>query len=834
MPLRLITGTVAAAALAAALWVGFNSYKDAPPLGAFLDPAHGIWAVARTAELPRTRTARLATLGAEVDVRYDARGVPHIFATTALDAYRALGWVHARDRLFQMEVTQRAVAGTLAELVGPRALPLDRQARRQGLAQAAEAKWHALAADTPSRRAVLAYMEGVNGYVRAMSDAELPLEYRLLKRRPREFDGRDTYYLLGRMSLTLAWDDGEVERGAIEALIGREATDALFPVDAPIQEPIEPVPGRMAAREAPVRLPAPRAADERRVAEARAWRDARLQLAGTRAEAPASTRGEAVVGSNNWAVAPSRSASGYAILSGDPHLQLTLPSIWYEAHLVVPGELDVYGVTLPLAPIVPIGFNRDVAWTATNTGADAMDFYRETVDDSAAPTRYRVDGVWREVTRRVEEFADPSGRVVAVDTLYATHRGPMQRTAIGWVSMRWTALEISDEGEALERASRAATTREWYAAMESFRAPAQNFLVADRHGSIGIRSTGRYPIRPGDGRGDRVFDGSTGASDWTGDWPVARYPQSIDPAQGYLASANQQPLDPAVRPGYLGWNWPAPWRAVRINELLRDERAMTPERMGALHTEPRSALTPRVLAHLRAALAAAGRDGTLEPADTAAMAMLDAWDQRFDVESQGAVLFDAVVAAITRHAWDELVLPGENRRVATPNSMLLVRLMDDPTSIWWDDRRTPEVREDRDAILRSALRDAWRDVRTRDGNDPTRWRWGNVRRMNVHHLLRLPGFGREGLPVQSGPGTLSPSESGGTHGASWRFVVELGPEPRAWGTYPGGQSGNPVSTRYDDRLAEWQRGALSPLHLPRRADDLDEAVTASVLTLRPE
>jgi penicillin amidase len=828
MRTRALTGTVAALALGGALYVGFLPIRSVPALGPLLDPARGLWAATRTAELPREQALALAGLDADVEVRFDDRAVPHIFASTEADAYRALGWIHARDRLFQMELTQRAVAGTLTELVGARALPLDREARRQGLAVSAEAKWAAIDSAAPTRKFIAAYMEGVNAWVRALRPAELPVEYRLLGAWPREFRPQDTYYLLARMSLTLAWQDSELQRGAIEALVGPAATEALFPVDAPIQEPIEPVVGRRAARFGAVRIPAPISPTPDAVAEARRWTATRALFA----SAEDLTRGEAMVGSNNWAVAPRRTEAGHALLSGDPHLQLTLPSIWYEAHLVVSGTLDVYGVTLPLSPLVPIGFNRDVAWTATNTGADVLDFYRETVDDTLSPAKYRVDGAWRDLVRRVEQYRDAAGAVIATDTMFATHRGPVLRSALGYVSMRWTALETSNEGEAFRNASVARDAAEWYAAMDSYRAPAQNFLVADRAGHIGIRSTGRFPIRPGEGRGDKVFDGSTSASDWTGDWPLQRYPQATDPAQGYLASANQQPIDPAVRPGYLGWDWPTPWRAMRINAILRADSAMTPRKMRLAHTDPHSELTEVLLSRVRDAVDAERRRGALEEPDSAAMAFLESWDARFDTESRGAVLFDQLYAAVTRRTWDELAMPGETRRVATPGSAMLAMLMQDEDSPWWDDRSTAERTERRDEILLASLRDAWTGARTRFGNDPAGWRWADVRRINIHHLLRLPGFGRESLSVQSGPGTLSPSEANGTHGASWRFVVELGPEVRAWGTYPGGQSGNPVSVRYADRVLGWQRGELSPLRLPREAGQLADSVVSSRLTLR--
>ncbi|MBP7549500.1 MAG: penicillin acylase family protein [Gemmatimonadaceae bacterium] len=823
---RRVTGAVSVLALAGALWVGFRPIGAVPPIGSLLDPAHGVWAAARFAELPGEQSLVLDGLTGPVEVRFDDRGVPHIFATSVPDVARALGWVHARDRLFQMELTARKVTGTLSELAGRPTLSIDRQSRERGLAVAAEARWNALPVDSPTRKVIEAYVEGINQWVRDADVAEWPVEYKLLGARPRIFQSRDVYYLLAEMGQVLAWQSEELERSAVEALVGVAATDALFPVNAPIQEPIEPVPGRTKPRWAVVRFPAPALPDARAVASA-----SRLGATIARLSPETFTRGEAVVGSNNWAVAPERTAAKHALLSGDPHLQLSLPSVWYEAHLVVPGELDAYGVTFPLAPNIPIGFNRDVAWTATNTGADVMDFYRETVDDSASPTRYRVDGEWRAVTRRVEEFRGRNGERLATDTVYGTHRGPMLRTAEGWLSMRWTVLEPSDEASAFLGAMRARSAEEWYRAMESYKAPAQNFLVADRSGAIGIRSTGRYPIRPGDGRGDRIFDGSTSASDWVGDWPLAQYPQALRPAQGYLASANQQPLDPAVRPGYLGWDWPTPWRAMRINEILRGDSAMTPEKMRLAHTDPRSVMTEPVRSVARAAVTAAGAVASAEERE--AMAFLEAWDARFDTESKGAALFAELVQELTKRTWDEFSVPGESLRVATPNTMQLVRLFDDPGSAWWDDRSTTAERETRDAIVRASLRAAWTTMRERRGDDASRWRWGDLRQANIRHLLQLPGFGRESLEVQSGPGTLSPNEGRGTNGASWRFVVELGDAVTAWGTYPGGQSGNPVSSRYDDRLELWRTGQLAPLRLPYKAEDLAGDQLVSVLRFTP-
>jgi penicillin amidase len=359
--------------------------------------------------------------------------------------------------------------------------------------------------------------------------------------------------------------------------------------------------------------------------------------------------------------------------------------------------------------------------------------------------------------------------------------------------------------------------------MRSYQSPPQNMLVADRAGTIAIRSTGQFPLRAGDGLGDRVLDGSTRASDWTGNWGVDEYPQAIAPAQGYLASANQEPQDPRDQRHYLGSDWLTPWRALRINQLLRADGAVTPETMQRWQTD---AASPRADAFVPYLLRAAAA----RPADTLAQraaAQLAGWDRRYTLDNEGAVLFEAVMRALSARLWDEL--PAD----VTPGSGIVLALLDDPRSPWWDVRATRDRVEQRDDVLRTALVEGY--LATLGTYGPVTsggWQWSQVHRIDIWHLLHLPALSRRGLPVPGGPSTLSPSSmTGGSEGSSWRMVVELGPELRAWGTYPGGQSGNPVSPRYDDRLAQWTRGELAPLRFPHHADEI--RATAELL-LRPE
>jgi penicillin amidase len=818
-----------------------------PPLGLLLDPWNGFWGLARTADLPASATGRIPGLSGDVTVLYDHRGVPHIFASTPDDAFRAQGYVVAHDRLFQLELQTLATAGRLSELLGPSLLEADREQRRLDLAASAERGWAGLDSSSETSRAVRAYADGVDAWIEAMPRSALPVEYRLLgRKRPMRWEPQHSAYMFRRMGYTLTYNPQEWPREQVAALVGRTATDALFPVHSPIQEPIEPGTGRYPQFNFR-RLPPPddgaRRGEQGRGATSRnASRAASTPLLVPSHLRLSGGEGSEAVGSNNWAVSPARSATGRALLAGDPHLDLTLPSIWYEVHLVVPGQFDVYGVAIPGLPGVAIGFNRDVAWSFTNTGNDVLDYYVEMVDDTLAPTRYRLNGAWRPLERRVERYLGPRGQVLGRDTLYRTHRGPLSRRDDGrWVSMRWLVLEEAFPAAFL-RMIRARTADQWLDAMALYRVPAQNGVVADRSGTIAIRSTGAFPLRPGDATGHAPRDGATDASDWTGFWRLERYPFARDPAQGFVASANQQPKDPHRDPGYLDADWFPPWRAMQINRLLRADSEVTADDMRAFQTHPGSVradlFLPELLTVARAAGPAGdGANGDREPLG-AALSLLAEWDGRYTRENQRAILFELTMRELQDRLWDELDLAGPDggrRRVRTPSEAVLLGVLRDPDSPWWDDRSTAGEVETAGSIVSASIEAAFRQALERYG-DPAGggWRWDQIQNATVSHLLRIPAFSALDLPVQGGPGTLNPSSGRGTHGASWRMVVELGPEVRGWGTYPGGQSGNPLSRRYDDRISQWANGELDSLYTPRTPSSFAPGRIRARLTLRPE
>jgi penicillin amidase len=793
-----------------------------------LDPVNGAWAAALHWRHPSHAQAGIPGLHDSVDVRYDDRGVPHIFAKTETDAYRALGYVVARDRLFQLDLQTHAAEGRLSEWAGPRALPLDREMRDLGLPRAAEQKLAAIDTASPGWHAMQAFSDGVNAYIDGLSPARWPVEYKLLGVKPERWKPINSLHLLNRMAYTLSYLPDEGARYAARGLVGDSAADMLFPLNSPIVEPIQPASGRYPQYRFQI-IPPPGTPD----------RDAATIGALLRPFAAPTNDGQPDarhLASNNWAVGPSKSANGHALLANDPHLDLTLPSIWYETQLVVPGKLDVYGVTIPGVPGVVLGFNRDVAWGFTNTGADVVDFYRETVDDPKNPTKYKLDGEWKPLQLRVENYHGKDGQVLATDTVRYTHRGPLMHRFGSWVSMRWTALEPSDETDAFYNASHADNAEIFLDDMaRGFFAPAQNIIVADRVGNIGIRSTGHFPIRPKGTDGLTIFDGSTSKSDWNGYWPVDRYPQSANPPQGYLASANQQPQDPSQQFAYLGDERAFdPWRALDINQLMRTHGKVSDDMMRQFQVDPLSVRAQVFTTYFTQALVApdGGAYGSTEI--QSAVRIFSAWNGQYTRGNGAALLFEQAMRNLRDYTWDELE-DSTGHRVATPSDAVMLELINQPKSAWWDDHRTKDVVETRDKVITHAVVAAFDTLSARYGPPgPKGWPWDSVARVNIHHLLGLGGFSANGLITDGGRGTLNPAPGGGGFGPSWRLVVDLGPTIQAWDTYPGGQSGNPASPQYDDRIPTWLAGQLSPVLTPTTPGSLPAARTSSVLQLKPE
>ncbi|MGH7657495.1 MAG: penicillin acylase family protein, partial [Gemmatimonadales bacterium] len=423
-----------------------------------------------------------------------------------LDAYRALGYVTARDRLVQMELQVRALAGTLTGLVGEAALEADRNQRALGLAASADSTWAHLDPGSPELLALESYAEGVNAWIATLTPENYPIEYRLLGAAPFRWEPEYSLYILKRMGQTLTQRPDNIHRTERVRTLGRTLDRALFPVDAPIREPVIPSPGKYPALVTNPIPPPP-------------------ESPGNRVVPAAPVEGQ---GSNAWAVSPFRTANRHALLAGDPHLELTLPAIWYEVHVMAPG-LDVYGVTIPGTPFVAIGFNRDVAWTFTSAEADVQDTWREVVNDPVHPSGTRLDDGWRRVNRRIEEYRDAGGALLAVDTFYRSHRGEMSPRDDAWFSTRWTVTEPDSTLSAFIAFARAGDVSGWMQAGRKLGSPALTAVVADRSGTIAVRILGRLPVRS-PLVALEVADGTSGSAGWDGYVPFDSMPAVTNPA----------------------------------------------------------------------------------------------------------------------------------------------------------------------------------------------------------------------------------------------------------------------------------------------------------------
>ena len=538
---------------------------------------------------------------------------------------------------------------------------------------------------------------------------------------------------------------------------------------------------------------------------------------------------DAELGSNNFAVAGSRSASGLPLLANDPHLQLNLPSIWYQIQLSAPGQ-NVYGVTIPGAPAIIIGFNESVAWGVTNVGGDVLDWYQLKFKD-ANRREYWHDGRWKPVRRVVERIA-VRGRPDRLDTVLYTHHGPVvydqeekpfnPQTPVHH-ALRWTAHEGADEVLAFVKLNHARTYQDYDRALRTYASPAQNFIFASNQNDIAIRPNGRYPLKYPD-QGKFILDGTDARQDWQGWIPMSQTPRVKNPARGFLSSANQHSAGPDY-PYYLGWDY-APWdRAHRINGQLARMQKATADTLRQLQNDDlgvnAQTMLPWMLTTVQAGNPPAGS------AETAALRTLQDWNYHYTAETVAATIFELWYQDLAKRLWEddfgkaatglEMRYPSRDRTV-----QLLLNQSGNPAagyqgaSPWIDDRRTTEKETVHD-LLTASLHFAVDSLTRKFGPLGPQWAWANQKSTDINHLAQLPGFGHQDIVCPGSPGSVN--ATGARNGPSWRMVVALGPQVKAYGIFPGGQSGNPASHYYDDMLESWRTGQLDELVFLRAADE---------------
>lgn len=768
----------------------------------------GLYLWLRTS-LPLTDgTATLSGLSGTAEISRDANGLVHIRAASANDAYFALGYAHAQDRLWQMEATRRLGQGRLSEIAGSLFLAQDRLMRTLGIGRLAEA---ALARLSPeARTGVEAYARGVNAWIDSHEGA-LPPEFTLMLHAPEPWRPADSL-IWGRLmalSLSGSWRR-QLTQTRMRQQLSADAIERLYPPDpddAPVTVRDE--------RHAEIRpsaefasVTAPRNHGSFPTPPHELLEAFHLILP----EAPA-----AAGASNGWLITGARSASGKPLLANDPHLGFRAPNIWYLARIDAPG-LTLAGATAPGVPFHVLGHNGRIAWGMTTTGADTQDLIVEHLVPGRSDRYLAPDGQRSFTTR--EEVIRVRGSDPVTITVRESRNGPVvsdlstdAASAAGpgaVLALRSTVLAEDDStAEALFRINRAMDWRSFTAALDLFHAPVQNLFYADIGGHIGFSVAGRVPIRRGRDN-HSLADGSRAADDWAGFIPPVELPRTFDPARGTIVNANNRVAGPSY-PYVISREWEAPYRALRIEQRLAEAGKQDAAGTQALQLDAVS-MAARALLPLLLRLTPRGTD------DGRLLDLLRAWDGRIDRARPEGLIFNAWMAHLMGVLFHDELGPVFDD-FARLRPQLLIKVLTADTA-WCDDVTTTSQHETCPAVLALSLARARADLTRAYGPDPAAWRWGTAHRAIFRNpaLDWLPFVGAltriaietdgDDFTINRGTSRLrgDASRFGHAHGATLRAVYDLADLDRAAFAMPGGQSGNPLSRHYGDLTRPWRDG----------------------------
>ncbi len=774
----------------------------------------------------RQGSMSLKQLQAPVTVAYDERGVPHIQATNESDMYRALGYVHAQDRLFQMEMVRRLARGELAEILGPKLLDTDKLFRTLGIRARAEEMASKMDTQAPSNQALLAYLDGINQF---QASHPAPLEFDVLKIPKRPFSPQDSFAVSGYLAYSFA-QAFRVEP-ALTQIRDQLGPDYLRIFD--LEWHPEGVTKPLAQRAASHPALALDSSDWQGLTRMAQLSQKALEAAGV----------PVFEGSNAWAISGSRTASGKPLLAGDPHIAYSAPSVWYEAHLSAPG-FDLYGHYQALNPVALLGHNQQFGWSLTMFENDDVDLVAEKTNP-ANPNQVWVHDQWVDLQTRTETIKVKGAPDVTLALRRSPH-GPIINDAFKDnfgatpIAMWWAFLETENPAlQAFYELNRADTRDKARHAAEKVHAPGLNIVWANAKGDIGWWAAAKLPIRPPGVNSNFILDGSTQESDKLGFYNFSFNPQEENPARGYVVSANHQPKPSSgvPVPGY----YCLPDRVQRLDESLSDpERKWDTVAAQSLQLDGVNAFGPRVLKELLPIL----KNVTTDPYDKAFLEPLAIWDGDYSRDNMAAMLFSQLMYELAHAAMaDELGEVQFNNLLRTfMLDTALERLVSDANSPWWDNVNTKQKQENRFETVRIAWVNTLRHLEAVYGKDLLLWRWGNAHTLTHVHPLGMQKpldklFNVGPFQVAGGreaPNNMSftpgPAPWGVRSGPSTRRVIDFAQPDKSVGINPVGQSGVLFDPHYDDQAPFFAEGLYQPQHLG--AADV-KSHTRSTLTLTP-
>ncbi len=782
------------------------------PLGKLLSPQEGIWQNAESVNAEHSATLNLDQLEGKVDVYFDDRMVPHVFAENENDLFFVQGYLHAKNRLWQMELQTHFAAGRLSEIVGKAALNHDREFRRLGMVYAAEQSLKQMEQDQAAKKICDAYTAGVNAYIAGLTKSKLPIEYKLLGYQPEAWSNLKSALFLKYMSYDLAGHQSDFEMTNAKAYFKQSDFDLLFPMYQKILDPVIP---RDAVYPVQTIFPTkPSSADS-----------LYFGLRSDTAAVMPTSKPNKANGSNNWAVAAYKTKNGAPILCNDPHLGLKLPSVWYEMQLSTPSN-NVYGVSFPGAPGVMIGFNDQCAFGFTNGGRDVCDFYEISFKDKQK-SAYWFDSVWVKTSQRIERIKI-AGEKDVMDTVSYTAIGPVMyddafagkyEHAKKSYAVKWTAHNNSNEMKMFYLLNKAKHYNDYTAAIKYLETPGQNSIFACKNGDIALTAQGGFPAK-WKGQGDFIMPGFDSSYFWQGMIPEHEKLFQYNPIRGFVSSANQAPAD-STYPYYLGTGYPNT-RGLYINRKLSQMEQISIQDMMKLQTDNYNIFAemsmPIILNNVAPSL--------LNAQEKTYLQLLKQWNFQSTYISSAATLFDLTWKKIYDTIYVDEYADAPQHTAWPENSTLQEALLYDSSYAFIDNRNTADT-ESLKTIVTAAFKTAALEARRLEIDG--KLAWGKFKDTHISHLLKLDAFSRNHIQIGGGENIINATTS--NHGPSWRMIVSLTPETEAYGIYPGGQSGNAGSYFYDDAIDNWAEGKYYKLWMMTKAEEKDTRIK-SVLHFR--
>lgn len=769
--------------LTAALTVALNSKIGvAPAFGKFLNPFTGFWQNAESNKW-NDQEENLFGLKEPVDVIFDDRLVPHIFAKNDEDLYYMQGYITAKYRLWQMEIQTHDAAGRLCEIAGDKTLEKDRLTRRTGMPWAAEKAKEYIEKDTFSSNLIKAYCKGVNAYISQLKAKDYPFEYKLLNYEPEEWTPVKVALLLKNMANMLSIFEYDIENANFVSRYGMDEFKKLYPEFIKDEEPIIPAGTKwdMPSVENIVN---------------------NKQLSVVGGAQSIIEKPDEITGSNNWAVSGSKTKSGKPILCNDPHLKLSLPSIWYEMHLVSPN-MNVYGATLPGSPAVISGFNDSIAWGVTNGGRDVRDWYSIKFKDDSR-SEYLYNGQWIKSEKKIEKFS-VRGKGEVEDEVIYTKFGPVvfdktfgEAATKYNLAMQWTAHLPSNEFKTFYGFNCGKNYDDYIKALDHYACPAQNFVFASRSGDIAMKEQGLFPIRDKKTeQGKYLSKGDSSADEWTSFIPNKHNPHHKNPERGFVSSANQHPTDTTYPYYYCGLGPYENYRNRVINQILSDNNNIDYNFMKKMQDNNYNLQAKEALPVMLSLLDTTRINSAFYPV----INDLRNWNYYNNPDSRATTFYEKWWSLLYDWLWDEMSDPYYPLK--KPGVYMTVQtLLHDTASVFFDVKATRPKENYKDCIALT-FNLMVEELTAKYGSIEAVPAWAVYKDTKVEHLSGQPAL--SALHVLNGGNRGIINATNSTHGPSWRMIVDFG-EMKAHVVYPGGQSGNPGSKYYANMVDTWAKG----------------------------